>query len=416
MFAPVTCFIGFRYIHARRGHHFSAFVSATAIFATALGVTVLLTILSIMNGFESELRERILGLAAHLEVTMSSGDDPRAVVATIAALPGVRAAAPYLARDALVAQAGLVRAVEVRGVDVGAELRATSLASHLVAGSFTALASMPYGVVVGRELAAQLGLEVGSALTLLVPQPSMTPAGLVPRLKRFRVVAVFEYGLQEHDTALVLINRAAAARLFRVAGAADGVRVRLHDASAAPRMKHELADALGRARGQDDIRDWTDTHRNLFRAMHIEKSVMFIILALALAIAAFNVVSIMVVAVNEKTRDIAILAALGLRRARIMRVFLVQGGAIGLLGVALGLGAGILLAQHIDAVVAASERLLGFKVLSPELYYISTIPSELRYSDVIATALVALVLALGAPLYPAWLAARLDLAAGLRHE
>ena len=416
MIAPLDWFIGIRYIYARRGNHFSGFISLTAIVATALGVTVLLTILSIMNGFEGEVRDRILGLAAHLEVDSGAQGDWHALLKQVGAQPGVVAAAPYITRDVLVADRGTVRAVEVRGIDVARELGVTQLESHLTTGSLADLDRTPFGVVIGRELAQSLGVQRGDRLTLITPQPSVTPAGLVPRLKRFVITGVFEFGLQEYDAGLVLINLTDAQRLFRSGDAIDGVRVKLVDAGQASAVKRALAVTLGRAVGADDIRDWTDTHQNLFRALHIEKTVMFVILALAIGIAAFNVVSILVVAVTDKRADIAMLGALGLERRDIMWIFLVQGGVTGAIGVIAGVACGALLAANIDVLVAGVEQLFGFKVLSPEVYYISTIPSELRGSDFVVTTLLASLLSLAAPLYPAWLAATTNLSEGLRHE
>lgn len=414
MFTPVEFFIGTRYIHARRGNHFIGFISLTAIVATALGVTVLLTILSIMNGFESELRGRILGMAAHVEVAFAHPDDDwPATDATVAAHGAVAASAPYVSRDVLVAAHGVVRAVELRGVAVARESAVTTLGEHLVAGRLADLDAAPFRVVVGRELARGLGVGVGDWLTLVTPQPLVTPAGMVPRLKRFQVAAVFEFGLQEHDGGLLLTRLDDARRLFRLGATVDGLRLRLHDAAAAPRLKARLAAELGAG---VTVRDWSDTHRNLFRALATEKLVMFAILALAIGIAAFNVVSILVVAVTEKRADIAMLGTLGLRRRDIMRVFLVQGGVTGALGVTLGLAGGVLLAQNVDVIVATLEQLFGFHVLSPDIYYISRVPSDLRSGDVLATALLAALTSFAAPLYPAWLAASLDDAAGLRHE
>ena len=416
MMASLDWFIGIRYIYARRGNHFSGFISLTAIVATALGVTVLLTILSIMNGFEGELRDRILGLAAHIEVDSGAGDDWHALLKQIGAHTGVVAAAPYVTRDVLVADRGTVRAVEVRGIDAARELGVTQLESHLKAGSVVDLDRTPFGIVIGRELAQSLGVGLGDRLTLITPQPSVTPAGLVPRLKRFVITGVFEFGLQEYDSNLVLINLVDAQRLFRAGDGIDGVRVKLQDADQAGAVKRALAVTLGRVAGGDDIRDWTDTHQNLFRALRIEKTVMFVILALAIGIAAFNVVSILVVAVTDKRADIAMLGSLGLERREIMWIFLVQGGVTGAIGVILGVSCGALLAANIDALVAAVERVFSFKVLSPDVYYISNIPSELRSGDFVVTTVLAALLSLAAPLYPAWLAATTNLSEGLRHE
>lgn len=416
MIAPLDWFIGIRYIYARRGNHFSGFISLTAIIATALGVTVLLTILSIMNGFEGEVRDRILGLAAHLEVDSPAGGDWQALLKQVGAQPGVAAAAPYVTRDVLLADRGAVRAVEVRGIDVAREIGVTQLEDHLTAGSLADLDRTPFGVVIGRELATSLGVNVGDRLTLVTPQPSVTPAGLVPRLKRFVITGVFEFGLQEYDAGLVLINLGDAQRLFRSAKVIDGIRVKLRDGGQASAVKQALAASLGRDLKSDSIRDWTDTHRNLFRALRIEKTVMFVILALAIGIAAFNVVSILVVAVTDKRADIAMLGSLGLERRDIMWIFLVQGGVTGAIGVVTGVVCGALLSANIDVIVAGVEQLFGFKVLSPEVYYISNIPAELRSGDFIVTTVLATLLSLAAPLYPAWLAATTNLSEGLRHD
>lgn len=417
MFAPIEWFIGTRYIYARRGNHFIGFISLTAVVATALGVTVLLTILSIMNGFEGELRDRILGLAAHLEITAddSGAPDWASLEATAAAATGVAGTAPYLSRDVLVMHAGVVRAVEVRGIVPAAEQRVTALAEHLEGGTAEALEGGAYRVLIGRELANAFGLRRGDYLTLITPQPTVTPAGLVPRLKRFVIADIFEFGLQEHDANLVLIAMADAQRLFRAPGRIDGIRVRLDDAGDAPAVKQALTTAYTGIAGLR-VQDWTDTHSNLFRALKTEKVAMFVILALAIAIAAFNVVSILVVAVTEKRGDIAILSALGCERRDVMRIFLVQGGVTGALGVTIGLACGILLALNVGPIVGFVEQVFGFKVLSPDVYYISDVPSDLRRGDVIATALLAGLTSFTAPLYPAWLAASMQASEGLHHE
>lgn len=413
MFKPVELFIGTRYIYARRGNHFIAFISLTAIIATALGVAVLLTILSIMNGFEGELRGRILGMTAHLEI--DARGQPwtswQSALLEIAAQPGVDAVAPYVRRDVLVQHGGLVRAVEARGVDIAAEERVTTLGSHVLEGDSSELVAGSFKILIGRELADQLGLVRGDALNVLSPRPLVTPAGLIPRMKRFVVAGIFEFGLQEHDSGLVVIDRRDAARLFRLGDNIDGIRVRLSEANDAPAMKDMLGAILN-----SSAQDWTDTHRNLFRALKTEKIVMFVILALAVTIAAFNIVSILVVAVAEKRGDIAMLRALGMPRAAVMRMFLIQGGVTGLAGVAGGLALGFLLAVNVDSIVAFVESSVGFKVLSPEVYYISTIPSDPRLTDFITTAIFAIALAIVAPLYPAWFAAQTTPADGLRHE
>ena len=419
MFPPVEAFIGIRYIYARRGNHFIAFMSLTSIIATALGVAILLTILSIMNGFEGELRNRILGMASHLVVDAdaSLNADWPSLVERIAAHRAVRAAAPYISRDVLLSHRGIVRAVEARGIASAFERRVTAIEAHMLDGGLDQLKPGAFRIAIGRELADAFGVVLGDRITLIAPQPIMTPAGLLPRLKRFEVAGIFEFGLHEHDSGLALFNLSDAQRLFRTGSHVDGVRATLEDASQAPAVKQELIESF-KTQEPDatTITDWTETHRNLFRALKVEKIVMFSILAIAIGIAAFNIVSILVVAVTEKRPDIAMLTSLGMDRSSVMRIFFVQGGITGVVGVCAGLVAGVLLSVNVDAIAGFVEQLLGFKILSPEVYYISEIPSELRWSDLIATTALATLLSLSAPLYPAWLAASSAVCEGLRYE
>lgn len=422
MLTPAEAFLGVRYIFARRGNHFIAFMSLTSIVATALGVAVLLVILSIMNGFEGELRARILGMAAHLTVEPQPGapglEVPgwQALAARIEAWPGVQAVAPFVSRDVLVSHRGIVRAVELRGIDPARELKASAIGASLVEGELAQLDARRFRIVIGKELADALGVLRGDDLVVIVPQPLVTPAGMVPRMKRFEIAGIFEFGLHEHDGGLALIGLDDAHRLFRTGGRADGVRVTLDEPGTAPGAGRALADGLAAEGLTVEVTDWTQTHRNLFTALRTEKIVMFVILAIAIGIAAFNVVSILVMAVTEKRGDIAMLSALGMTRRRIMRVFLIQGALTGLAGILAGLAIGGLLALNVAGIVAGVEQLLGFKILSPDVYYISDIPSDVRPADFVATAVVAAVLALAAPLYPAWLATRTEPAEALRHE
>ena len=417
MFSPVEAFVGSRYIFARRGHHFIAFISLTSIIGTALGVAVLLTVMSIMNGFENELRARILGMAAH--VAVRAPRQPAGIwqehLEQIRADPRVRAVSTYLSRDVLIARGGIVRAVEVRGVMPDRERRLTTIDAHTRAGGLEALSAGAFNIVLGSELAGVLGAVVGDEVEVITPRPIVTPAGMLARMKSFTVGGIYEFGINEHDAGLSLTHIEDARRLFRGRGQIDGIRIMLEDAAHATLYKAALTRLLERDHPRAVVEDWTDTHRNLFRALKTEKIVMFVILAIAIAIAAFNVVSTMVMAVSEKGRDISILVAQGLERGRVMRVFLIQGVITGTLGVFAGLALGIILAVHIDHVVSLVERAFDFKVLSPEIYYISDIPSQLETGDVVLTAILALVLSLGAPIYPAWLASRTDPAEGLRH-
>lgn len=417
MSLPVEWFVGSRYIYARRGNHFIAFISLTAVLGTATGVAVLVTILSIMNGFEGELLGRILGMSAHLEMrfddTNSAASDKAALNQLLRQLENsdeLEAAAPFIRRDVLLQINNQVQAVEARGIDSAAEAQLTALERHMVAGEHGLVAG-EFRLLIGQELAEQLRLAVGDSVNLLSPQPIVTPAGLIPRMKRFVVGGIFEYGVQSHDGALALIHISDATRFFRSPRTADGIRLRVSQADRAPLLKTSVADSCG-----CEVRDWTQTHRNLFRALKMEKIAMFIILAMAIAIAAFNVISILVVAVIEKRGDIAMLKSLGLSQGAVMRIFMIQGGVTGVLGVMLGLLAGFFLASHIDTLVAWVEYSFNFKILSPDVYYISTIPSKPEPGDFWLAGIFASLLTVCAPLYPAWLAARQSPIAGLRNE
>lgn len=418
MLLPVEAFVGIRYIYAPRNNHFIAFISITAIMATALGVAVLVTILSIMNGFEHELRNRILGMAPHLSIESNpTTSDWQILADAIADLPEVQSTAPYIRRDILLSYRGIVRVVEVRGIVPAFEVRATRIEPHIQEGTLSSLENGLFRIAVGTELAQSFGLSLGDKITVISPKPVVTPVGALPRLRRFEVAAIFEFGLHEHDSGLALINLQDAQRLFRMGGRIDGVRATLHEPSLAPIIGQKLIErgVMNRA-GTLQVSDWTQSHRNIFRALRMEKIVMFGILAIAIGVAAFNIVSVLVVAVTQKRSDIALLSSLGLDRVRIMRIFLIQGGITGLLGVCVGLVFGLLLSANIGTIAASIEQLLGFKVLSPEIYYISDIPSEIRLWDFVMACVLAALLSLIAPLYPAWLAARTDVCEGLRDD
>ncbi len=415
MYRPLPLFIGLRYTRAKRRNHFISFISFVSITGIALGITALITVMSVMNGFERELRERILSMTAHASVAAFEGtlSNWRGVVEAAEAHSGVLAAAPFVRSEAMLSQAGRVSGVLLRGVLSELEAQVADLEEHMVAGTFGALEAGAYGIVLGRELARSLGVGLGDKVTAVTPETNVTPAGVAPRLRRFSVVGIFEIGMYEYDRGLAFIDLEDAQRLFRLGEGVDGVRLRLEDMFAAPRLVRDVAAELG---GTYLVSDWTREHANFFRAVQIEKTAMFVILALIVAVAAFNIVSTLVMVVTDKQADIAILRTIGASPGTVMLVFMVQGVAIGLFGTLIGVVAGIGLASNVEVVVAFIESVMGIKFLAPDVYYISDLPSQLEWADVVVTALVAFVLATLATLYPSWRAARTRPAEALSYE
>ncbi len=414
MFTPVEAFIGWRYTRARRRTRFVSLVSAISIGGVTLGIAALITILSIMNGFERELRERLLGMAAHITLDSPAGwvQDEARLDAAIAGTAGVRAIAPYISAEALLTFAGDVQGARIVGIEPGMESGVTRIDANMKQGALAALTPGSFGIVLGRGLANSLRVKLGDRLTLVLPEPMRTAAGVLPRLKVFTVVGLFEAGVQEYDEATAFIALSDAARVFRTGGRMSGWRVRLDDPFDAPRVATALQAGLPELRATD----WTATNTNLFRALQTEKIVMFVIMLMSVAVAAFNLVSTLVMVVGEKQAEIAILATLGLTPVRILKVFLAQGSIIGLTGVILGGTLGVVLGLNVERIVGTLERIFHFHILSPEVYYISRIPAELDLRDVVVALVVATALCLIAPLYPAWRASHIRPAEALRHE
>jgi lipoprotein-releasing system permease protein len=412
---PYELFIGLRYTRAKRRNHFISFISLTSMLGIALGVAALITVLSVMNGFQNELRTRILGVAAHVEIS-GPGDmlsDWQAVAKVAAADPRVAGTAPYVNAQGMLTYDGAVRGAIIRGILPEREEQVAAFASHMKSGSLTALKPGEYGIVLGAELARALAVIVGDKVTLIAPQGEVTPAGIVPRLKQFRVVGIFEIGMFEYDSGLALIDLQDAQTLYRMRDQVSGVRLRLHDLYQAPQVAADLLPRLG---ADAYVTDWTRSHVNFFRAVQMEKNVMFIILLLIVAVAAFNIVSTLVMAVTDKQPDIAILRTLGAAPSGIMAVFIVQGALIGVIGTLIGVGGGVLLALNIHVVVPFIERLFHVHFLAKDVYYISELPSQLEWRDVITIAAVSFVLSLLATLYPSWRASRVNPAEALRYE
>lgn len=415
MFKPLTFYIGLRYTRAKRRTQFISFITLTSILGIALGVTALITVLSVMNGFEAELRERILGMTSHATVTGVSGslDHWESLDETLDRHPKVQGWAPFIQGQVMVNANGRVSGTLLRGVDPGLESRVSEVTEKLVDGQLEQLREGEYGIVLGFELASFLGVVSGDRLTVITPQINATPAGILPRLRRFTVVGVFRVGMYEYDRNLAIIHIKDAGKLFQMRESVSGVRLKLDDLFFAPQISREISSMLT---GIYRVTDWTMLHSNFFRAVKTEKRVMFIILLLIVAVAAFNIVSTLVMVVTDKRGDIAILRTQGLSPRSVMGIFIVLGTIIGVVGTALGTAGGIALALNVETIVPAIERLFGVHFLSADVYYISELPSKLIWSDVYQISAMAFLLSLAATLYPAWQASQVNPAEVLRYE
>ncbi|MCP5419384.1 MAG: lipoprotein-releasing ABC transporter permease subunit [Gammaproteobacteria bacterium] len=417
MFRPWEIFIGLRYTRAKRRNHFISFISLSSMLGMALGITALITVLSVMNGAVKEVRDRILDMAAH--ATISSWDgrlaDWHNVLETAKQNPKVLNGAPFIRGEAMLTNSSWVSGTIIQGVLPDQEKTVSDIAKKMVAGSLDDLHPGAFGIILGKTLAEVLGgVIVGDKVTVIIPQANVTPVGVMPRLKRFTVVGIFDSGMYEYDRGLALIHIADAATLFRLNDNVSGIRLKLTDLFQAPLVAREITQHLpGNAYR---VRDWTQEHANFFRAVQTEKTAMFVILMLIVAVAAFNIVSTLVMVVTDKQADIAILRTLGASPMSIMGVFIVQGTSIGLIGTLLGTLGGVSLASNLHVVVPFIENLFDIKFMSPDVYLISDVPSQLLWSDVWTIAGVGFGLAVLATLYPAWRASRTQPADALRYE
>jgi lipoprotein-releasing system permease protein len=415
MRSPYELFVGLRYTRAKRRNHFISFISLASMLGIAVGVMALIVVLSVMNGFERELRTRILGMASHATISAVEGglQDWPVVANQARENPEIEAVAPYIEGEGMLRVGGELSGTLLRGIDPALEGGVSEIGTHMKAGALTDLKPGAFNIVLGKELAQVLGVGVGDKVDLMIPQASVTPAGVLPRLRRFTVAGVFQIGMYEFDRGLVILHIEDAAALYRMGTSVTGVRLKLHDLFRAPQVSRDLASTLP---GVYYVSDWTRSHANFFRAVKTEKMVMFIILSLIVGVAAFNIVSTLVMVVQDKQPDIAILRTLGATPRSVMSIFMVQGAIIGVVGTVLGVSMGVILALNVERLVPILEALMGQQFLSPDVYYISDLPSELKLRDVIRISILSLALGLLSTLYPAWRASRVQPAEALRYE
>lgn len=412
---PYELLLGVRYTRAKRRNGFISFISLSSMIGIALGVTALITVLSIMNGFQQELRDRILDMTAHMTLSqqgerLTHWQDLYHVVKQ---LPNVSGAAPNAMGQGMLTSGDRVKGVVVRGVLPRYEREVADIDSKMVYGQLADLVSRDYNIIIGTELANGLGVSIGDKITLVAPQASISPMGMMPRLKRFTVSGLFEVGMHEYDSALAIIHIEDAQRIFKMGNQVSALQLRLNDLFDVQTVRDQLSAEL------DELlymRDWTQQHANFFKAIEMEKKMMFIVLALIIMVAAFNIVSTMVMVVTDKQKDIAVLRTIGASPVSIQTIFMVQGMIIGVMGAILGIAGGVAIALNIDVIVPFIEGLFGFQFFPADVYYISKIPSDLHWDDVWFVAGLAFVLTLLATLYPARRAANTQPAEALRYE
>ena len=413
MFNSFETMIGLRYVRARRRNHFISFISMSSMIGVALGVMALITVISVMNGFEKELKDRILGMASHAVIEELNGlKDWQLVISNIKDHPEIVGAAPYFHAEGMLTKDKIVNGVIIRGILPDEETNVAIVAEKMIEGDLNDLISTEFNIILGAELVRKLNLEIGDKVTLVAPQVNFTPAGILPRLKRFTLIGIFEVGMHEFDSGLALIHMDDALRLFRKSNP-TGIRLKTNNILKAPTISREIASQLS---SKYWVIDWTQRHSNFFRALKTEKTVMFVILTLIVAVAAFNIISTLVMAVSDKQSDIAVLRTLGASPKSILKIFIIQGTIIGAIGILLGVIGGVWLASNIETLVPALENMLGYKFLSPDVYYISDLPSDMHWSDVILIGVVSFVLCLFATIYPAFRAANTLPAEALRYE
>ena len=412
---PYELLIGLRYTRAKRRNHFISFISVISMAGIALGVMALIVVLSVMNGFQEELRGRILGVVSHMEISGPGGQLPDwpGLAAQVARHPEARGSAPYVSGQALLAAGSETKGAMVRGLLPAEEGKVAEFAAHMKSGRLDSLRPGEFNLILGSDLARSLGVFPGDKVAVIAPQGVVTPAGMLPRIKQLKVVGIFRMGMFEYDAGLALMHLEDAQKLYRMGDSVSGLRVKLADMERAPWVLRELAKSLV---GDYYLSDWTMSHANFFQAVQIEKRMMFIILTLIVAVAAFNIISTLVMAVTDKQADIAILRTLGASPNSVMAIFMVQGSLIGVIGTLAGLVSGVLLALNVETVVPWIEKAVGMDLFPADVYYISELPSKLNWPDVWTIGGVALALSFLATLYPSWRAANVQPAEALRYE
>lgn len=415
MFRPLELFLGTRYLRVRRQTHFVAFISVISTLGIMIGVATLIVVLSVMNGFESEFRERILSVVSHATLEGLDGriDDWQRVRSVALEAPRVVSAAPFVEGQGMLLGDQDFAGVLARGVDPVRESEVADFSAYMVNGQLEDLVAGKYRIVLGEVLAERLGAAVGDRVVLMIAQGNVTPAGVMPRMRRFTVAGTFGFDMYEFDSRMAVLHIDDAARLFRLGDGVSGVRLKLDDLFAAPAVVKEVAVALG---GGFYVSDWTRQNANFFRSIKLTKSVMFIMLLMVVAVAAFNIVSTLMMVIKDKQADIAILRTIGASPGMLMRIFMVQGSLIGVAGTVLGLLLGTMLANNAGAIVAWLEQKLDTQFLAADVYFISSLPSQVRFTDLAVIATTALALALLSTVYPAWRAATTRPAEALRYE
>ena len=415
MFTPLELFIGQRYTHSRRRNRFISFISFASMLGIMLGVLVLITVLSIMNGFEKELRDKILGVVAHVTVSGTNGQlsDWATQLERLKGEKHVVGVAPFVQKQVMLTNGDKMRAIMLHGIDPAQEEHVSDVNYKMLDGTFDNLKPREYGIVLGVEVASGLGVVPGDKVTVVVPQVQVTPAGILPRIRRFTVVGIYQIGHPEYDGMTGFVELSDASRLFHLGEDVGGVRLKLDNLFAAQGLRADLQESLG---ANYKVTDWSEEHGSLFRAVKTERIAMTLILFLVVCVALFNLVASLMMAVNDKEADIAILRTFGMSGAKIQRIFMIQGSIIGIFGTVVGVTLGVLLSLNISVVMAWLETTFGFKVFSADLFYISEIPSDLRWENVAWITVASLVASVLATVYPARRAAQIQPAESLRYE
>ena len=415
MFRPKELYIGLRYTRAKRRSGFVSFIAMISMLGIALGVAALIVVLSVMNGFGKELRERTLSMTAHATLSEYNGrlSDWQSLKIKATKHEQIVDAAPYTQTEAMLSNGSRVSGAIVRGVYPEHEPKVSDIDSKMVSGSMDQLKAGAYGIILGRELANALGVYEGDKITVITPQANATPVGVMPRLRRFTITGIFEAGMHQFDRSMALVHISDAQKLFSLGQQVNGLRLKFDDMFNARIITYELEQQLG-----DDywVRDWTNMHSNLFKALKTEKVVMFIILMLIVAVAAFNIISTLVMTVTDKQSDIAILRTIGMTPGSLMVIFIIQGMIIGFIGTVLGVAFGIPVALNVNEIVTVVEQFFNTKFLPPDVYYITEIRADVHARDVIVYSLSAFLLSVAATIYPAWRAAKVQPADALRYE